>query len=568
MPYWRRLLVVVGLSLASTVASLAVPLLSRSLIDDALLAGDRAMLIRVVAVFVGLTIFSFFLNVISGLRYTHVSAEILFDMRLDVYRHLQRLSPRFYARTKLGEIVSRLNSDVGEIQRVAAEAALAWGANVLFLAGTIGVMIWLDVRLFLIGITILPLSVWALVHYRRRLEGRVATFRERSADVGSFLIETLQGVRIVVAANAQEREIDRFRGRNRSFISALMSMQRVTCFAGGVPGMLLSGGTAAVFLYGGTRYFNGTLSMGTLVAFMAYQMRLMGPVQALMGLYASLATARVSLGRVQEIADAKVEVEEHRSPVAPDAVEGRIEFDDVSFSFERGAATLEHVSFTIEPGETVAIVGRSGVGKSTIADLLLRFFDPDRGVVRLDGRDLRTLPLAFLRRHVAIVEQEPFVFHASMAENLSYARPDARDPAVVAAARAAGLDAFVEDLPDGYDTVVGERGTALSAGERQRVAIARAFLADPSVLVLDEATASLDPVTERQIIHGYESLRCGRTTVLISHRGELARRADWVIVLDGAHVVETGSPTALLARGGAFARLFGAPPEAEDVVAP
>ena len=555
-PYWRRLALVVGLSLASTAASLVVPLLSRSLIDDALLAGDRTVLVRIVALFVGLTGLGFLLNVASGLRYTRVSAEILFDMRLDLYRHLQCLSPRFYARTRLGDIVSRLNNDIGEIQRVAAEAALSWIGNLLFLAGSVGMMIWLDLRLFLAGIAVLPLSIWALVAYRRRLEGRVATFRERSADIGSFLIETLSAMKLVVTANAQDRELTRFRNRNDAFIDALMAMQRLTYLAGGLPGVLLSGGLGAVFLYGGFRYLDGTLTMGTLVAFMAYQTRLMAPVQGLMGLYASLATAKVSLARVHEIADAPVDVEEAPGASAPADARGVVEFDGVSFSFDRGAPTLEDVSFRAAPGETVAIVGRSGVGKSTVADLLLRFVDPDRGAVRLDGRDLRGLPLGFLRRHVALVEHAPFIFHASMAENVRYARPEASDGEVEAAARGAGIHDFIAGLPEGYRTVVGERGAALSAGERQRVGIARALLADPTVLVLDEATASLDPVAERRVIDGYEALMRERTTLLVTHRLGLARRADRVVALDGARVAEIGPPDELLARGGVFARLF------------
>ena len=555
-PYWRRLVPVVVLSLASTGTALLVPLLSRALIDDALLAGDAALLVRIVAAFAGLTALGFLLNVASGLRYTRVSAEILFDMRIDLYRHLQKLSPRFYARTRMGDIVSRLNNDIGEIQRVAAEAALSWIGNLLFLAGSAGMMIWLDVRLFLAGLAVLPLSIWALVLYRRRLEGRVAAFRERSADIGSFLIETLSAMRLVVTSNAQNREADRFEARNQSFIGALMSMQRVTYLAGGLPGVILSAGMGVVFLYGGFRYLGDTLSLGTLGAFMTYQMRLMGPVQALMGLYASLATAKVSLGRVHEIADAPVEVAEDASAAAPAEAVGAVTFDDVSFSFDRGAPTLEGVSFAIAPGETVAIVGRSGAGKSTVADLLLRLLDPDRGAVRLDGRDLRTLPLAFVRRHVALVDQAPFVFHTSLRENVRYAQPEADDDAVTEAVRAAGLDDLVRGLPEGLDTVVGERGSALSAGERQRVAIARAFLADPRVLVLDEATAALDPVTEGRVVGGYEALMRARTTVVITHRLELARRADRVVALDGSRVAEIGPPDELLARDGFFARLF------------
>ncbi len=565
-PYWRRLVIVVVLSFASTLLSLYLPLLSRELVDDALLGGDAGALVRVVATFASLTLLGFGLNLVSGLRYTRISAEILFDMRVALYQHLQRLSPRFYARTRLGDIVSRVNTDIGEIQRVAAEAALAWVGNVLFLVGTVAVMVWLDLRLFLVGMAVLPLSAWALVRYRRQLEGRVATFRERSADIGNFLIETLQGVKLVVVSNAEDREVARFRGKNDAFITALMAMQRATYLSGGFPGLLLSGGTALVFLYGGQRVIDGTLSLGDLVAFMAYQMRLLGPVQALMGLYASLAAATVSLRRVHEIADAAPEVVEAVDAVTLEHVRGAIAFDDVSFSFDRGAPTLAHVSFTVEPGETVAIVGPSGTGKSTIADLLLRLIDPDRGAVRLEGRDLRTVTLSSVRRYVAMVEQAPFIFHASVSENVRYGRPEASDRDVIAAARAAGIHEFIARLPEGYATIVGERGAAFSAGERQRLAIARALLTDPSVLVLDEATASLDPAAERQVIAGYEAIMRGRTTLLISHRFELARRADRVLVLDGAHIVESGPPAALLAAGGAFAELFKA--DAALVAAP
>ena len=556
VPYWRRLVIVVVLSFASTMLSLYLPLLSRDLVDDALLGRDAGALVRVVATFAGLTLLGFGLNIVSGLRYTRISAEILFDMRVALYQHLQRLSPRFYARTRLGDVVSRVNTDIGEIQRVAAEAAFAWVGNVLFLVGTVAVMVWLDLRLFLVGLAVLPFSTWALVRYRRQLEGRVTTFRERSAEIGNFLIETLQGVRLIVASNAEDREVTRFRGKNDAFITALMAMQRATYLSGGLPGLLLSGGTAMVFLYGGQRVIDGTLSLGDLVAFMAYQMRLLGPVQALMGLYASLATATVSLRRVHEIADAVPEVVEAPDAAALDHVRGALAFDNVSFSFDRGAPTLERVSFAVEPGETVAIVGPSGTGKSTVADLLLRLIDPDTGTVCLDGRDLRTLTLQSVRRHIAMVEQVPFIFHASVSENVRYGRPDASDSDVIAAARAAGIHDFVARLPDGYATTVGERGAAFSAGERQRLAIARALLTDPRVLVLDEATASLDPVAERQVIAGYEAVMRGRTTLLISHRFALARRADRVVVLDGARVVETGAPSALLAAGGAFADLF------------
>jgi ATP-binding cassette subfamily B protein len=557
-PYWRRLSLVFAISLVSTATTLAIPYLSKDLIDTALVGRDLGALRRIVLWFAGLGVLGFVLNVTSGLRYTRVSADILFDMRLALYERLQRLSPRFYARTRLGDVIARINGDIGEIQRVAAEAALAWVGNVLFLTGSLVMMVWLDWRLALIALALMPVSLWALVHYRRRLEGQVAELRQRSADIGSFLIETLQANPLVVASNAQAREVSRFRRLNGAFVAAVMGMQRITYFAGGLPGMLLSVGSAIVFLYGGSRVVEGTLTLGTFGAFLAYQMRVFAPAQALMGLYASLATARVSWRRVLEILDAPVEVVESARAKALSVSRGDIAFEAVTVSMDRGLRVLDEVSFSVPSGRSLAVVGASGSGKSTIAFLVTRMIDPDSGVVRLDGHDLRTLALADVRRHVVLVEQEPVLMHATIAENIRYIRPDADFDDVRAAAESAGIAEFLESLPQAYDTVVGERGLALSAGERQRVALARAFLVNPTVLVLDEPTAALDPATERHVTEGYRSVMRGRTTILISHRRELAMQADLVVVLDGARVVQAGPPRELAARDGMFARLFNA----------
>ncbi len=531
VPYWHRLALVFALSVASTALSLYLPLLSRDFFDRALIGKDVATLVRVALLFAGVTVASFAANVVSGLRYTRVSADILFDMRLEMYRHLQRLSPRFYARTRLGDIMSRINNDIGEIQRIAAEMALAWVGNVLFFAGTIAMLAWLDFRLFLATVVLMPIGVWALARYGARLEASVAGLRQSSADIGSFLIETLQAMKLVVTSNAQERELARFRERNAAFIAALMSMQWLTYLSGGIPGLILSAGTGIVFVYGGLRVIHGQITVGTFIAFMAYQMRVLQPLQALMGMYANLATVRVSLARVSQILDEPVEVEESSTATALRSVRGKIEFDAVTASFDRGGPVLERVSFTVDPGEVVALVGPSGSGKSTVADLLLRLLDPDAGQIRIDGHDLRTVRLGDLRSRIALVDQEACVLHASIAENIRYARPEATDAAVEAAARHAALDGFVDTLPGRYATVVGERGTALSAGERQRIALARAFLVEPDVLVLDEPTASLDPETERQVIDGYLAVMRGRTTIVITHRLAVARRADRIITV-------------------------------------
>jgi len=555
-PYVGALVPVVLLSLVGTALGLVLPYLSKLLVDDALVAGNQSALLNIVGLFVGVTAVSYALNVFSGMRYTRVSADILFDMRLDLYRHLQRLSPRFYAGTPLGDVVSRINGDVGEIQRVTSEAALAWFGQIVALAGTVAMLVYLDWRLFLVSLVMLPPALWTLARYRRQLEDRVRLLREHSADIGTFLIETLQGMRAIVSANAQEREVTRFRAKNDGFVSALLSMRLFTYLSGGLPGLLLTLGTAIVFVYGGYRVIGGMMTLGTFVAFTAYQMRVTGPIQGLMGIYTNLATARASLVRVHALLDATPDVREARDPVRLPRCEGRVELRGVRYGFGRGSEVLDGVEVTIPAGQRVAIVGASGSGKSTLADLLARHADPDEGSVLLDGHDLRALSLRDVRRHVGLIEQDPFIFHATVADNVRYARPDASDEEVRAALRAASLDRLVASMPAGLLTIVGERGKQLSAGERQRLAIARAFLADPAVIVMDEATGALDPRSETSVLEGYDALLRGRTTVIITHRRDLALQADRVIVIEHGEVVDDGTPQELESVDGAFRGLF------------
>ena len=540
-PHRAALAGVLLLSLAGTLLSLAIPYLSKQLVDEALVGRSSAALIRILVWFAALTLGGALLSAVTGLLYTRISAQILFEMRLDLYRHLQSLSPRFFARMRLGEILSRINGDLAEVQRTASDTALAWFGNVAFLAGTLAMLAWLDGRMFLLSLAPLPFSIWALTAYRRRLESRAGAVRQASADIGSFLIETLRGVRFVVTANAAAREQEAFRAKNDRFVDALLALQRISYGGGAAPGLILSLGTMAVFWYGGRQVIAGAMSVGTLVAFLAYQMRLLSPIQALMGLYTGLATVRVSLRRVEELFAEKVEVADGGTALG--RARGAIAFAGVSFAFDR-QALLEDTSFAIAPGETVAIVGPSGAGKSTIADLLVRLFDPDAGSITLDGIELRALRLEDMRRSVVLVDQEPFFFHATIAENLRYLKPEAAEAEIRAAAAAAGIAEFVDTLPRGYATVMGEEGVAFSTGERQRLALARALLADPAVLVLDEPSAALDAESEQRILAGYREKMQGRTVIVITHRAELARAADRVLRLEGARVTEAVAPTA------------------------
>jgi len=535
VPYWPRLVFVLLAGIASTGFGLVQPYISKLLIDDALAKRNLRMLLVISGLMFGVTVIGFVLNILSSYYYVRFSACVLFDMRLALYRHLQTLSPRFWASRKLGDVISRINNDIAEVQRVSADSLLSVLSNVVFLIGSAAIMLALSPRLFLVSVAAVPAGVWALQHYQHRMAARVRVVRERSSDIGSFLLETLLGIRLVVAAQAEGREVDRFRARNQSFLDALMSMQLTGFLSGAVPGTILTLSTAAIFLYGGKQVIDGSLKLGSLVAIMSYHLRLLAPVQNLMGLYSNLVTGGVSLSRVWELFDTRAEILDRPGAAPIGNVEGAIEFDRVSFKY--GAdAVLEDLSFRVEPGTICAILGPSGVGKSTLADLLVRFYDPDAGSIRIDGRDLRDLPLADLRHAVMLLDQAPYLFHASVRENIAYARPGATDAEIMSAAQAASIHQRILDLPNGYDTIVAERGQTLSAGERQRIALARALLANPKVLILDEPTSALDEANERAIAETLVRVAQGRTAILITHRASLARIAHQTILLDSAGV--------------------------------
>ena len=529
-PYWPRLTLVLLTGVAATSFALIQPYISKLLIDDALLKRDFRTLVIVSGLMIVATVGSFALNILSSYQYVRVSALVLFDMRLTLYRHLQRLSPRFWARTRLGDVVSRINNDIAEIQRVSADSLLSILSNVVFLAGSAAIMTSLNSRVFLLSAAVIPVSVWALRHYQRQLAERVRAVRERSSDIGSFLIETLLGVRLVVTSSAENREADRFRSRNQSFLDALMRMQLTSFLSGAVPGTVLTLATAALFLYGGKLVIDGTLTTGSLVALMSYHLRLLAPIQNLMTLYTNLVSGGVSLARVWELFDAPVEVVERPGVKAPPKLRGEIEFDNVSFRHGTDIV-LDNLSFRIPAGTICAILGPSGAGKSTLADLLVRFYDPDAGTIRIDGHDLRDLPVRTVRQAIVLLDQSPYLFQASVRENIVYARPEATSDEIAAACMAAAIHERILTLPQGYDTTVAERGQTLSAGERQRIALARALLANPKVLVLDEPTSALDEANECAIADTLSSALAGRTAILITHRASLARIADQTVVL-------------------------------------
>lgn len=529
-PYWPRLVLILLAGIAATASGLAQPYISKLLIDDALLKRNFRMLAIISAAMVAITVIGFALNIFSSFQYVRVSAGVLFDMRLALYRHLQTLSPRFWARTQLGDVVSRINNDIAEVQRVSADSLMSVLSNVVFLIGSAAIMAKMSGRLFLVSAAAIPVSVWALKHYQGRLSERVRAVRERSADIGSFLLETLLGLRLVVSSHTEEREAARFKQRNQNFVDALMRMQLTAFLSSAMPGTVITLSTAVIFLYGGKMVIDGAITTGSLVALLAYHLRLLAPVQNLMSLYTNLVSGGVSLARVGELFDTRPEVTERAKTVPLRTARGEIEFDRVTFRHAEDAV-LDEFSFRVEAGAICTIFGPSGAGKSTVADLLLRFHDPESGSIRLDGHDLRDLSLADLRRAIALVDQTPYLFRASVRENIAYARPEASANEIEQAARAAAIHERILALPQGYDTVLAERGQTLSAGERQRIAIARVLLADPRVLVLDEPTSALDEANERVIADTLIRAAESRTVILITHRASLARIAHQTLTL-------------------------------------
>lgn len=505
--------------------------------DDALLGGQLRLLAGLAGLMAAMQIGGFVLTSFVGYRYVRISAEALFALRLSVFRHLQQLSPRFFARARTGDILSRLNGDVSELQRTAGDLPLSLVSNLFGLVVALAALLWLAPALLLPPLLALPFAAFSLWKWRERVTRQNRELREASASVGSALVESVLGMRQTVAFRQEEREAERFRAENDGFIRVLLRSRITTYAASGIPSGLVSLAGAAAFLYGGALVISGEMTLGTLGAAMMYQTRLFGPVQGVLGQYLGLRAARASFERVFELLDEPAGVEPPARPARFPQPPGPLTVERVSLSFERGGPPVfAGADLTLPERSLTVLVGPTGVGKTTLTDLLLRRADPDSGRIVWGGADIREFGLEDLRSRMAVAEQDPFLWNATIAENIRYGRPGASDPEVAEAVRLVALDEFTDSLPEGLETVVGERGQQLSAGQRQRIAAARAVLVAPALVVLDEPTSALDETTEALLVERLTPWLRKRIALVMTHRPAFVQAADRVWRLEDGRI--------------------------------
>ena len=526
-------------------------------IDDVLVPHDLRPLAWIAAVYIGLNLAAGLVSFAGDYLGAWIGERFLFSLRTSVFRHVQRLSLDFFDRRPLGDLVSRLTGDVAAIETFVLSGvtrALAYALEIAIFAGALFYLRW---ELALVILVIAPVALVATRHFSRLVKQASREKRRSSGSLSSVIEESLGGVQLVQAYNRQEHEVSRFQRENRASMDAELAAVRIKAVFAPVVSLLQVVSALLVLGIGTFEIERGRLTLGGLMVFLTFLARLYGPISGLSRLGNTVFAASAGAERIIELLDEQPTIVQRPSAKRLEWVDGVVDFDRVSFSYSGAARNaLDDVSFRVEPGETLALVGRSGAGKSTIAKLLLRFYDPVDGSVRLDGVDVRELELESLRSNIALLLQDALVFDGTIRENIAFGRPRAKDHHVEYAAERAGLDELVRTLPDGYDTWIGQRGRRLSGGERQRIAIARAMIRDAPVLILDEPTTGLDALSAQRVLDPLRRLISGRTTIVISHNLLTVREATSILVLDRGRVAESGTHDELLACEGVYAELY------------
>lgn len=555
-PYLLRLITAAICTTLAAVATLYIPRIVGSMIDDVLASKDLSALnLIVVAIVLLYTLKGVFFYGQTYLM-SYVGQRVVIDIRAAIYRHLQRLSLSYFESRQTGAIMSYITNDVGALQSGLVENAIDAITESTVLVGSIAFMFYIDWKLSLLTFVSLPLIAHAIKTSGRRLRSASRTIQERASDISSVLQESVLTVRVVQSFVRENYEIERFNRENQRNFQAIMKNVQLMATLTPVIEFLAAISVTIIIWYGGREVINGNLTSGALISFIMYISNFSNPMKRLSRIYGNIQRALAAAQRIFDVLDTQPEIKDPPGAAALPPITGSVAFSDVTFEYKPGEPALINVSFEGRPGQMVAIVGPSGAGKTTIANLIPRFYDPTGGCITIDGIDIKTVTLESLRRQIGMVPQETLLFNGTVYDNILYGNLDAADEAVTAAAKAANAHDFITAMPLGYDTQIGERGAKLSGGQRQRIAIARAILKNPQVLILDEATSALDAESEVLVQEALDKLMLGRTSFVIAHRLSTVQRADLILVMDKGRIVERGKHKDLIRTGGLYSKLY------------